>query len=290
MAGVFKKPSLHVFDFDDTLFTTDNRVTIHVSGKGIYHLTSEEYAQLEKHGFLPRYHISPGDDFYATFENFEKVSNPRPIHRNLRIFQNILKYSPANLYILTARGGEENRLAIKQAVDEYFLDMLPAGGFPLNHIITREHQASHPGANTAHKKRHTIENLMKTKNIDRVHFLDDAPANVESVKQIPGSRARLVKPEENPAQNSKEILGATMPRKNVPHEVDEIADAIMARMRKDKKNMSEDRMYDIAYGTAWSQYKKKHPEYKKKSSATSVLKLAQYLDDLGYYDLADGVE
>lgn len=290
MAGVFKKPSLHVFDFDDTLFTTDNTVTIHVEGKGVYHLNSEEYAHLEKHGFLPQYHISPEDDYYATFENFTKVLNPKPIHKNLRIFQNILKYSPSNLYILTARGGEENRLAIKQAIDSYFSDVLPVGGFPLGHIITREYQTSHPGANTAHKKKHTIENLMKDKNLDRVHFLDDAQANVESVQQIPGSRARLVKPEGFAAPKSKEITGAAMPRKNVPHEVDEIADAIMARMRKDKKNLSEDRMYDIAYGTAWTQYKKKHPEHKKKSSSVSNLKLAQYLDELGYYDLADTVE
>lgn len=281
------KPSLHVFDFDDTLFSTDNTVTVTVPGGGVYHLSSDEFAFFEKHGYSNKYQLSKNDDYRLSFENFEDVKNPRPIKHNLKIFGNILKYSPNNLYILTARGGESNRLAIKNILDQYFAQILPPEGFPLNHIITREHQISHTNDNTAHKKKHTIEKLMESKNLDKVHFLDDAPANVEMVQEIPGSRARLVTKKESSIFSPNIIKGAAMPRKNVPHEVDEIADAIMERLRKDKKNLSEDRMYDIAYGTAWTQYKKKHPGYKKKSSSENHLIFAQYLDDLGYYDLAD---
>jgi len=83
-----------------------------------------------------------------------------------------------------------------------------------------------------------------------------------------------------------------MPRKNVPHRVDEIADSILERLKKDKK-MSEDKMYSIAYGTAWKQYRKENPKSnkgkksKKTSGALLQIRLASLFDSIGEYRLAD---
>lgn len=85
-----------------------------------------------------------------------------------------------------------------------------------------------------------------------------------------------------------------MPRKNVPHRVDEIADSIMKSM-KDKK-LPKEKQYDIAYGTAWKQYYKENPKAKesrknkKASDILSDLKLAQKLDDLGLFNIADNFD
>lgn len=87
-----------------------------------------------------------------------------------------------------------------------------------------------------------------------------------------------------------------MPRKNVPHKVDEIADAIVENMKKSKKKISEEKMNDIAYGTAWKQYYKENPgakekrKDKKKKKASDLinnLRIAQLFDEIGLPSFAD---
>lgn len=83
-----------------------------------------------------------------------------------------------------------------------------------------------------------------------------------------------------------------MPRKNVPHRVDEIADAILERMKKSKKKLSKEKMYDIAYGTAWKTYYKENPKAKnsrekKSEEIIENTKFAQIFDALELYDIAD---
>jgi hypothetical protein len=86
-----------------------------------------------------------------------------------------------------------------------------------------------------------------------------------------------------------------MPRKNVPHRVDEIADSIMKSMKDNKSKLSEKRKYDIAYGTAWKQYYKENPDAKKErkkksSNILGDLKIAQELDDCGFFFIADSLD
>ena len=292
-----KKPSLHIFDFDDTLFTTDNTVGISIPGKGRIELDSYEYGQLEKNHELPSKGISKEDVKNAKFffDNFEEVKNPRPIRKNLAIFGNILLHSPSNLFILTARGSGSNKGDIQNIIDDYFGPILPETGFDIGHIITRDEQQHYLG-DTAEKKKQAIEDLQDFKGIEKVHFVDDAPKNVEKVKEIPGARARLVKhPREDGFKNTEnQFKGASkkMPRENVPHRVDEIADSIVERMKKDKKKISKEKMYDIAYGTAWKTYYKENPKAKKNREKKSEeilsnLRMAEVLDSLNYYDLAD---
>jgi len=292
-----KKPSLHVFDFDDTLFTTDNTVGILIPGRERIDLDSYEYGQLEKNHELPSKNITKDDVRNAKFmfDNFEEVKNPRPIKRNLAIFGNILLHSPDNLFILTARGSGSNKADIKNIIDIYFGPILPETGFDIGHIITRDEQSHYLG-DTAEKKKQTIEDLRDFKGIEKVHFVDDAPKNVEKVQEIPGARARLVKHprEEENTQSENSFKGAskTMPRENVPHRVDEIADAIVEKMKKDKKNLSKEKMYDIAYGTAWKTYYKENPKAKKNREKKSEeilanLRMAEVLDSLSYYSWAD---
>lgn len=187
-----KKSHLHVFDFDDTLFFTDNTVKIVTHSNSEIHLNSREYALLEKHKELPEKGIT--QEYVINYDNFERVINPRPVKRNIHIFRNILKHSDMlngelNLYIVTARSGYNNRLDIKEAVDRFCEDLLPDGGFPITHIITKDLQVL--GVSTAEKKRMKVEELMRAKNIERVHFLDDSIKNIEEMSKIPG-RFRLV--------------------------------------------------------------------------------------------------
>ncbi len=189
-----KDPSLHVFDFDDTLFTTDNTVGVLIPGRERIDLNSYEFGQLEKNHELPKRGISKEDLKSAkiSFDNFEHVKNPRPISKNLLIFGNILLHSPQNLFIVTARGSGSNKGDIKNIIDNYFSPILPETGFDIGHIVTRDEQMHYKG-DTADKKKQTIEDLQEFKGLNRVHFLDDAPKNVEKVGEIPGARARLVK-------------------------------------------------------------------------------------------------
>jgi len=292
-----KKPSLHIFDFDDTLFTTDNTVGILISGRGRIELDSYEYGQLEKNHELPSKGISKEDVKNAQFffDNFEEVKNPRPIRKNLAIFGNILLHSPDNLFILTARGSGSNKGDIKNIIDDYFGPILPETGFDIGHIITRDEQQHYLG-DTAEKKKQAIQDLQEFKGIEKVHFVDDAPKNVEKVKEIPGARARLVKhPREeelNKLENQFKGASKKMPRENVPHRVDEIADSIIEQMKKDKKKISKEKMYDIAYGTAWKTYYKENPKAKKNRNKKSEeilsnLRMAEVLDGLSYYGWAD---
>jgi hypothetical protein len=292
-----KNPSLHVFDFDDTLFITENTVGVEIPGRDRIELNSYEYGQLEKNHTLPQYGITKEDLKSAKFffDNFEHIKNPKPIKKNLLIFGNILLHSPENLFILTARGSGSNKADIKEIIDNYFGPILPETGFDIGHIVTRDEQKHYEG-DTAEKKKSTIEDLMEFKGLDKVHFLDDAPKNVEKVKEIPGARVRLVKhpyeEQNDSSENNLKEASKKMPRENVPHKVDEIADAIIMQMKKDKKKISEEKMYDIAYGTAWKTYYKEHPEAKSKRKKKSEetldnLRIAEILDSINYYALAD---
>jgi hypothetical protein len=56
------------------------------------------------------------------------------------------------------------------------------------------------------------------------------------------------------------------------------------------KNMSKEKMYDIAYGTAWKEYYKENPDVKKRSSVVKSLVTAQQLDDVQLYGMADQLD
>ncbi len=283
-----KQSSLHVFDFDDTLFETDNSVILEIPGRAPIKLNSHEFAQLEKYQQLPSKNITPEDykNAFLNFEDFQSIKNPRPITKNLRIFGNILLHSPDNLFILTARGGGTNKADIKNLIDEYFAPILPETGFDIGRIITKTEQ-QHIKGDTAEKKKNTLIELKDYTGLEQVHFMDDSASNIEKAKEVPGVRARLVtKQDQKTAENN-------MPRENVPHRVDEIADAILERMKKSKKKMSEEKMYDIAYGTAWKTYYKENPKAKKDKKEASEeiddIKIANFLDSLNLYKLADTI-
>ncbi len=282
-----KQSSLHVFDFDDTLFETENSVILEIPGREPIKLNSQEYAQLEKYHELPQKNISQQDyqNAFLNFEDFLTIKNPKPITKNLRIFGNILLHSPENLFILTARGGGTNKSDIKNIIDEYFAPILPETGFDIGRIITRNEQ-QHLKGDTAEKKKNTLIELQDYTGLNQIHFMDDSASNIEKAKEIPGVRARLVTKEDT------KIAGKTMPRENVPHRVDEIADSILERMKKSKKKISEEKMYDIAYGTAWKTYYKENPKAKKeRKSAEDIedIKVADFLDSLSLYKLADTI-
>jgi hypothetical protein len=150
------------------------------------------------------------------------------------------------------------------------------------------------GSNTAEKKKNAIRQLLKT-GCDYLEFFDDAISNINLVGELqsefPNTKIRL-----RPISYGKNILGASMPRKNVPHRVDEIADSIIEGMKEKKSKLSKERSYDIAYGTAWKQYYKENPrakdkhKNKKSSEILANLKLAQNLDDFSFFNIADRLD
>lgn len=76
-----------------------------------------------------------------------------------------------------------------------------------------------------------------------------------------------------------------MPRKNVPHKVDEIADAILNSIKN--KKIPKKKKYDIAYGTAWKEYKKQ--KNTQSDIIFNYIKLANKLDDLGFFKISDKI-
>lgn len=273
--------SLYIFDFDDTLFKTQNTITVRnpetheVEG----HLSSQSLAEMEKELEESGQKLNK----VLTFEDFHEVKQPTPIKPTQKIFKNIVDkiYHPdipssSSVYILTARESI-NIPSIHQAL----ADM----GYPAIPILTSD---MFPGSSTAEKKKNAIRGLLNSGNYDFIEFFDDSISNINLVgslqKEFPNVKIRL-----RPIVYGKTVTSSIMPRKNVPHRVDEIADSIMESMKKRKSKLSKERQYDIAYGTAWKQYYKENPKskHKKKSDVLVNLKLAQILDDHQLYNFAD---
>jgi hypothetical protein len=148
---------LAVFDFDDTLVTSDSQVVVtHQNGKS-EELSSSEYAV---------YVEQPGDEFDYSQFNDTTTAEPTAIFGVLQHF--IQKCGGDSVAILTARG-----VGSQLALEEFFSDQL---GLELKNIVTVG--SSDPKAKAL--KIREFANLYKP---SVIHFYDDSQANIDAVKK-----------------------------------------------------------------------------------------------------------
>lgn len=148
---------LGVFDFDDTLVTSESQVVVtHQNGKS-EELSSAEYAM---------YVEQPGDEFdYSQFDDTD-TATPTAVFGILQSF--IQDCGGDSVAILTARG-----VGSQLALQEFFSDQL---GLELKNIVTVG--TSDPRAKAL--KIREFANLYKP---SVIHFYDDNQANIDAVKK-----------------------------------------------------------------------------------------------------------
>ncbi len=154
---------LRIFDFDDTLVTTDAKIK--VPSKNLSFSTSE---------FANKYKAQPGD--VLDFSDFRtgKLLNPKPTAFFHTGFKKIIAGN-ADIMILTARPNTEE---IKEFLSDYIdVDRLIIVG----------------GAETPEMKKNEIAKVLD--DYDDIRFFDDSVPNIMAVKSLksPKVKTQIVK-------------------------------------------------------------------------------------------------
>ena len=156
---------LAVFDFDDTLVTSNSKVIVmHANG------TEEEMAPAQYAIYIPQ----KGDKF--DYSQFDNVMDAKPTAIFSVFREMIHDCGVDSVAILTARGSNA-QLAIK----EFFNEQL---GIHLKDIVTVG--SSDPNAKALHIRK--FANLYKP---SVIHFYDDAESNITAVKKIAATHPDL---------------------------------------------------------------------------------------------------
>ena len=148
-----RKPrELHVYDFDDTLVTTDSHVYVQRVDGTVVALTPHEYAVYER-----------GPDEVFDYSDFERVVDPEPnLEMVQRMKRSIERLGSENVFVLTARG---NPMPVKQ-----YLSTL---GFDVRIYAV--------GTSDPEAKADVIRDQIVTHGYRRVEFFDDSPKYIASV-------------------------------------------------------------------------------------------------------------
>lgn len=156
----FKKyhENLTIFDFDNTLATTECQIYVINNGE-TKTLSSQEYAT---------YTPMEGDKF--DFRDFKACVNPKPIFENLiKLIKLYLKHGNNSVIILTARSPHSI---------PPILDYL--SNYGLHNIKIKGVGSSNPDS----KAQYIRNLLLKNPHIKRINFIDDAPENIHAVKRL----------------------------------------------------------------------------------------------------------
>jgi len=149
------KKTLFVSDFDDTLAQTD--ANVYVTNKGTRtKLSPAEFAV---------YTAQHGDEF--DFSEFDKLINPRPIERFVRLLKLAQSGKADKVVVLTARG-----------------HTLPVVQFLRMQGITSGVSIAALGDANPQKKADYIQKNIDRDGYTRVAFIDDSPKNVDAVKKL----------------------------------------------------------------------------------------------------------
>lgn len=157
---------LRIFDFDDTLATTDAKIRI--LNKGLA-LSTQDYAD---------YHVELGDK--VDFSDFEKgLINPKPTNFLKTAFRKIVG-GEADIMILTAR-------ADTGGIREFLSKWID----PQRLIIVGGRKGT-TGKEATDLKKNAI--LSRLDDYDDIRFYDDSEANIEAVKSLesPKIKTQLV--------------------------------------------------------------------------------------------------
>ena len=146
---------LVVFDFDDTLATSEAFIYVTKSDGTKLTLDPAEYATYEQ---------EPGDKF--DFKDFNSMlKNPQAIDRNMKMLKKALANAQNKVTILTAR----------------------AQGYPMKHFFKTQHNIDPyivpVGDSNPQKKAQWIEAEIK-KGYNKIFFIDDSQKNVDAVAKL----------------------------------------------------------------------------------------------------------
>jgi len=156
-----------VFDFDDTLVTTDACVLVHTSwlplgmSNPLLHLTPAEFND---------YELEEGERFdFSEFRCTSLIENGRPTEL-MQLAKEVYDENHP-VYILTARSNE-----VSDAISKF----LKLHGIKAKQIICVGDSSEHDGI--AACKRKSLITIMKL--YDKIYFYDDNKENIESANEI----------------------------------------------------------------------------------------------------------
>ena len=146
---------LVVFDFDDTLATSQALIYLTKADGTEVELDPAEYATYEQ---------EPGDKF--DFKDFNgMLKNPQTIDRNMKLLKKALSNKQNKVTILTAR----------------------SHGYPMKHFFKTQHNIDPyivpVGHSSPQKKADWIEAEIK-KGYNKIFFIDDSQKNVDAVASL----------------------------------------------------------------------------------------------------------
>ena len=146
---------LVVFDFDDTLATSEAFIYLTKADGSEVKMDPAEYATYDE---------QPGDKF--DFKDFNgMLKNPQTINRHMKMLKKALSNAQNKVTILTAR----------------------SHGFPMKHFFKTQHNIDPyivpVGHSSPQKKADWIEAEIK-KGYNKIFFIDDSQKNVDAVAKL----------------------------------------------------------------------------------------------------------
>ena len=176
-----------IFDFDDTVATSNSQVIVIKKDGTQYTITPAEFAKKGERLLLE------GNEF--DFSQFNDVIDGKPGPFFEKLKKRIEKFGNENVYILTARP-KESQLAI--------LEWLRSNG-----IYLKQENITGLGNSTALAKAEFVVGLVQEKGLTNVHFADDAVNNVETMdillSQIEGLKSTSTLVVESKKYRSKKV-------------------------------------------------------------------------------------
>lgn len=164
------KPSLSIFDIDDTLFRTTTKVHIVKNGKRIKSLSPAQFNFYMK---------KPGEDYdfsdFRSSEHFAKTA--KPIKNVFNLAKKLVtrsKGSGSKVIALTARSDMDDR--------DMFLNAFRKFGFPIDSIhVERAGNLPLPGSQA---KKVIVRRYLSSGRFRHTQMFDDHPANLTSFLEL----------------------------------------------------------------------------------------------------------
>jgi hypothetical protein len=159
--------TLNIFDIDDTLFRTNDKIKVLVKGKVVKELDSEAFAH---------YHLSPGEKFdFSEFRDGHKfLRTAQPIKRMMSFATRLVKFSgpKSRTIIVTARSDFDNK--------NPFLQRFRDAGFPIDQVYVYRAGNDKHANNTGEAKKKIIDRLLASGKYDTVRMWDDSSHNLDA--------------------------------------------------------------------------------------------------------------
>jgi len=159
--------TLYIFDFDDTLATTDNLVTVTSldpeSG-------DQNVESMDSHAF-EKYRERPDEkrkDDVITYENFDEVLNPVEIQEVLALIRDASQSEDATTVIITARSGERNKKDISDFLESKGITNIPI------------HTTGDDGGRPVDKLR-VVQKYIEDYIPSEIHYYDDSKNNRDAI-------------------------------------------------------------------------------------------------------------